>query len=779
MSGLAKQAQSKWRSLIDQAKDTKELVGLFAEFNRNRMMSGADWVRSLPFRESTDLNESKLKMKQFLSDFDSKENSLTSRRELERDALSAMDIDTGHNPEEWMPIIHGTNDAKGRSFLQGGNGASKTDVTMRTEDGKATDMGIMVHNKKQDLATFYARRNVELRGGTPVIIEGKIQRKYLFPNPSRHSGGGDEYAIPTQHYDKIQDATTRLAFPPATTQIPQEVPTSGIPFGTIGLAVGGLGLGGLLAHHLMKKKEDSLDKTATLNPDVKLHEHQEHFVNKPGNAVIAAHPVGSGKTLSGIARFEHLRDTGAAHHALVVVPSSLRNNFGQDGVAKFTNSSFNIIGNQQERQQGLAHATNPESDYNIVSYDLFRKAPQQYLDDAKADTLILDEFHRGKNEGTLTTDSLKSAKGHYQNLIGLTGSPVSNSVSDIQPLMEIAGNTNLGASKKEFADRYFKRDDSKKYQNVHQDRRPIIGFNHRKQLQRELGSVVDYVDESEIQELAKMPHKKIDIVRVPISRQQAHFYRGLLDKNPDVRKLITAKRSETMKDEEISKSFNQLIEARKLMNSVGSVQPGISLSDSAKLTPKTKLLLDDLESHLQHTPDGQALLFSHLINGGVDVMEQGLKDRHIPYGEFIGKGNKNITEASRQQDVMDFNAGKKRVMIVSPAGGEGLSLNNTTWEGVLDPHYNPEKMNQMEARGVRSGGLAHRPEAERNVHINRYLATMPKRFGIFKSNLKTPDEFIYESAQRKDQQNGMLRQLMQEEQQRQRKEAARQQIAKL
>lgn len=516
-----------------------------------------------------------------------------------------------------------------------------------------------------------------------------------------------------------------------------------------------------------------IEKQAHLNDDIKLYPHQQHFVNKPGNAVIAAHPVGSGKTLSGIARFEHLRDTGAAHRALVVVPSSLRNNFGQDGVAKFTNSSFNIIGNQQERQQGLAHATNPESDYNIVSYDLFRRHPEQYLDDSKADTLILDEFHRGKNEGTLTTESLKAARGHYRNLIGLTGSPVSNSLSDIQPLMEVAGNTSLGNSKAEFAHRYFKRDNSKPYRGLAEERRPIIGFHHRKELQRDLGSVVDYVDESEIKSLAHMPNKKIDIVKVPITEEQAKFYRGLLNKNPAVKRMIQAKRSETLKDDETAKAFNQLIEARKLMNSIGSVKPKISLSESAVRTPKTNQLLDDLQEHLRHTPDGQALLFSHLINGGVDVMEQGLKDRHIPYGKFIGKGNEDVTEASRQQDVSDFNAGKKHVMIVSPAGGEGLSLNNTTWEGVLDPHYNPEKMNQMEARGVRSGGLAHRPEAERNVHINRYLATMPKTLGVFKSHIQTPDEFIYEIAQRKDKQNAMLRQLMYDEQKRQRREAAK------
>lgn len=90
-------------------------------------------------------------------------------------------------------------------------------------------------------------------------------------------------------------------------------------------------------------------------------------------------------------------------------------------------------------------------------------------------------------------------------------------------------------------------------------------------------------------------------------------------------------------------------------------------------------------------------------------------------------------------------------MIVSPAGAEGLSLGNTTWEGVLDPHFNPERMNQMEARGVRAGGLKGR--ADRTVSINRYMATMPKKFGIIPPRLKTPDEKIYEIANNKNIQN--------------------------
>jgi len=53
------------------------------------------------------------------------------------------------------------------------------------------------------------------------------------------------------------------------------------------------------------------------------------------------------------------------------------------------------------------------------------------------------------------------------------------------------------------------------------------------------------------------------------------------------------------------------------------------------------------------------------------------------------------------------------------------------------------------------------------VEINRYLATMPRTFGLFPSRTKTPDEFIYEIAQNKDRQNQYLFNLLKDYQNKQ------------
>lgn len=517
--------------------------------------------------------------------------------------------------------------------------------------------------------------------------------------------------------------------------------------------------------HLERKpkkavKDSVTEKAAALNSDIKLYPHQQRVVDNPNHSMIIAHGVGSGKTLTSIAKFEKMREQGHANKALVVVPASLRHNYGGEGVKKFTNSTYNIIGNKQERVKGLAGDADPEKDYNIVSYDMFRRNPERYIQATGADTVIYDEAHRTKNEGTATAAALRAARPMYKNHIGLTGSLVSNSVADLQPLVDAAtdGHHSLGKSKAEFDANWVIRENARKYRNINPARIPIKGFRNPKALGRELNRTIDFLGGEEARQVANIPNKRVSVIKVPLSRDQAHLYRRFLKDDKKVAKMIKMKRLETIKNDEAAAAFNKLTEARKLMNDVSSFKPGMTLEESAKMTPKTKRLLDDLEKHLMSTPDGQAIVLTNLIRGGADVANAGLKSRQIDAGRFLGKGTDDVTEESRQSDVEAFKKRRKRAIIVSPAGGEGVSLGNTTWEGVLDPHFNPERMNQMEARGIRSGGLAGRPD--RSVTVNRYISTMPKTLGIFKSNLKTPDEFVYEIAQNKDQQNRKLYDLM-------------------
>ncbi|MFA7143637.1 MAG: SNF2-related protein, partial [Candidatus Dojkabacteria bacterium] len=505
-----------------------------------------------------------------------------------------------------------------------------------------------------------------------------------------------------------------------------------------------------------------LEKQAQLKEDMKLYPHQERAVkrilSKPNT--ILAHSVGSGKTLTSIAGFEELKRKGKAKKALVVVPASLRDNYGVDGVGKFTDSTYNIIGNKQEVSGKKPSYGNPspDFDYNIVSYELFRSNPDKYIKDTDADTVIFDELHRGKNI-TKTYASIRDSRHLYKTFIGGTGSVVSNKLTDVVPLIDAAtgGKKELTTRNnlKKFEQRYFVRDDSPKYKYLTVERRPIKALKDTTSLQHFLNEYVDYVDYDDVKIVAKKIHEK----KIKISKEQASAYKKLVGKDRELARIIKQKRYEYLKDNERSRVYNRMIEARKLMNDVGTVRPGEPISETVEQSPKTKALLDDTLEYLANTPDGRVLLTSFLIKGGTESLEAGLKNRDIPYGMFLGKGNPGVTEEGRQEAVRKFNEGKIKALILSGAGGEGLSLNDTTRIGTLDPHYNPERMAQMEARGIRSGGLSKRPPEERYVDVNRYIATMPEKKFLFlkwKDSMPTPDEVIYNIANRKERQNSLL-----------------------
>ena len=122
-----------------------------------------------------------------------------------------------------------------------------------------------------------------------------------------------------------------------------------------------------------------------------------------------------------------------------------------------------------------------------------------------------------------------------------------------------------------------------------------------------------------------------------------------------------------------------------------------------------------------------------------------------------------MTEESRQQAVTDYTGGKKKVIIITGAGAEGLSLGNTTMVQLADGHYNPERMRQAEARGVRAGGLSHRKADKRKVQVKQYVSTIPRGF-FSKLFLRPPEksvgQFVYSTAAKKERVNKQLRKLL-------------------
>jgi superfamily II DNA or RNA helicase len=117
------------------------------------------------------------------------------------------------------------------------------------------------------------------------------------------------------------------------------------------------------------------------------------------------------------------------------------------------------------------------------------------------------------------------------------------------------------------------------------------------------------------------------------------------------------------------------------------------------------------------------------------------------YTEFHGEISREI----RSANLKDFNQPKNidgsiiRVILISPAGSEGISLMNVRQVHVLDPYWNEVRIEQLIGRAVRQCSHKMLPMAERKVDIFRYLAVR----GDNKKDKETTDQNIHELAKAK------------------------------
>lgn len=498
-----------------------------------------------------------------------------------------------------------------------------------------------------------------------------------------------------------------------------------------------------------------------LKKDTKVMPHQKAAIDKAHDndgSILLTHGMGLGKTLSSIAIADSLRQHGKGNKVLAVVPASLRSNFVDNGVKKYTTDKVTLFGARTESHSHIDDSRIPNTPYYVVSYDMFRKDPHKYIDRTGADTLIVDEMHNFRNPSTVNYQQMKSVRGRVKNFIGLTGTPFNNQPYDVVPLIDIVSNGrhNLGKNQKEFNQRYLSEQLQRDMRGrVTGEKVPVVV--NKEHLQNELGKWVHHADVSDLNS-ADVPDKVIQDINVEMSPTQVDHYNFVMRRVPyHVRERI--RRGLPVSRKEAFHILPMLQQSRNVMNGIHYLDKNIPLEDSAERTPKIRRVLNDIEQHIAETPDAQILVHSHMLEGGVDVVSAGLKRRGISHGVFTGK----VPKDERDKAVRDYNKGKKKVMLISSAGTTGLNLPNTTMHVALDGHFNPGVIEQIEARGIRAGGLSHRAPEKRKVMVRRYKSVFPDnwmtKMGIRRKDTSV-DEWIYGLAGNKQDLNNQVDELL-------------------
>lgn len=530
-----------------------------------------------------------------------------------------------------------------------------------------------------------------------------------------------------------------------------------------------------VAPGLLKKSSAELGGKNNLKKEVQLRPHQERAIQRllenDGDLLIA-HATGSGKTLSGIAGFEKLKEEGKAKKAIVLVPAALRENFAEKGVKKFTTSKVNVYGPKNEAKT-LNVGDKSDADYNVISYDLFRTHGDQVLQDTGADTIIADEIHRARGTEGQTYNKLKEHREKVRNAITLTGSIVNNEPNDIVPLLDITYKpTGHKLVSKSFFDNLFVNKDAKAEGLFNPKVTIEKTLKNKPQLKNYLSGKVDFVSHKDLEK--DLPDKEVEEKYIPMTKEQKKIYDfTMTGVDPVTRWKI--RNNIPVGQKEAKDAFSKLLQARQVATDPAVLDKTLQGRDPAEYSNKIKVMVEDLEGHLKENPKNRSVIYGNLINGQVGAAEEALKNRGIPYAKFVGMGQQGSSAKQRNKAVEDFNNNKVRALLISGAGGEGLDLKDATMMQMLEGHYNPEKIQQAEARIRRLGALQDRPEGERKVQIKRYLsrpvtegasgglATLARSMGMGGGS-EGVDRWVYSIAERKDALNEAFRDVLQKDQ---------------
>lgn len=471
-----------------------------------------------------------------------------------------------------------------------------------------------------------------------------------------------------------------------------------------------------------------MDKRAALK--TQLQPHQARVVSRiqqedqPG--LVVAHGLGSGKTLTSIAAQDAM-DTPAD----VVVPAALRANYAK------------------EREKHLKNPSKGRA--NIQSIEMAARTGE--VSPRPSPLLIVDEAHRARDTGTKAFRALKANKAEKRLL--LTASPFYNHPVDIAPLVNIAaGNQVLPHEKAEFAQKYIRERQvspgfvDRVFRGVQPGVVEEINPATRGELQSHLGKWVDYHPNSQ----EGFPRVVREDVPVEMTPQQLKVYETVMGRAPAW--VANKIRAGLPPSKQESKQLNAFLGAvRQVSNSTrafGSMQE----------EPKIQKAYENLKKTLDENPRAKAVVYSNYLDSGISPYKERLQKGGVPFGEFTGE----MSKKERDELIKQYNEDKIRALLISSAGGEGLDLKGTRLMQVLEPHWNVEKLKQVEGRGVRFKSHEHLPETEREVRIQRYLATRPRTGLLEKLKIKDPggsvDQYLAQRSAEKEQLNQQFRDLL-------------------
>jgi hypothetical protein len=422
--------------------------------------------------------------------------------------------------------------------------------------------------------------------------------------------------------------------------------------------------------------------------DTALLPHQQRVVDKIQNqpGILVYHLPGKGKSLSALSSLKALNKPST-----VITPAALKSNFLQE----------------QDKHLDTKLPMDMDTLENVARKQTGKKNP----------ILVVDEAHRARTPGSKTLSALKNISSDAEKTMLLTGTPMVNSPSDIAPLINIVSKEKLlPEAKDEFEKKYVynkKINPSflQQLKGIKPGEKQVINKHEVENLRNIFNKWVDYEPGS----TEGFPTVEEQDIEVPMSKKQLAIYDSLMGTAPSW--LAAKVRSNLPPNKQEAISLNKYLSGAR---QVGNTPRGFTTEEVD--SPKIQRAYEELKKILDIDPQNKGVVYSNFLESGLSPYGDLLKKENIPFGEISGR----IPQATRDQHVKDYNEGKLRALLLSPAAQQGLNLKGSTLMQLLDPAWNEPSLDQAKARAIRYKSHEHLPEEKRKVLVQKFLATRPK-----------------------------------------------------
>ena len=104
----------------------------------------------------------------------------------------------------------------------------------------------------------------------------------------------------------------------------------------------------------------------------------------------------------------------------------------------------------------------------------------------------------------------------------------------------------------------------------------------------------------------------------------------------------------------------------------------------------------------------------------------------------------NTTPDKLVSIINSYNSGSFKVLLLSSAGSESITLKNTRQLHIMEPHFNDSKINQVIGRVIRYRSHSNLPREERLVKIYHWSSIFPPGY-----NNMSADEYLIDLSTNK------------------------------